>query len=179
MIPGIDFGEMLTAFLEAFDSDDLEEMVRIRLDQKLRAIVAPGPDKHRIFKLLEWAEQRGLMVELIRAAYLERPNNPKIREIYQKFGLAVAVAVQHAGGVVPNAPTSATAPALEATVKPRLKRGQLEDGVSWRHPVFADRSKLQRCLYGSGSFVITARHQQCPPWRGPWRHLSRRPTGAL
>jgi len=121
MIPGIDFGEMLTAFLEAFDSDDLEEMVRIRLDQKLRAIVAPGPDKHRIFKLLEWAEQRGLMVELIRAAYLERPNNPKIREIYQKFGLAVAVAVQHAGGVVPNAPTSATAPALEATVKPRLK----------------------------------------------------------
>src|SRR5215472_18827892 len=103
MIPGIDFNEILTAFVDAFDSDDLEEMVRFRLDLKLRAVVPPGPDKRRIFKLLEWAEQRGLMVELIRAAYLERPNNPKIREVYQKFGLAVAVAVQHAG-VVPNAP---------------------------------------------------------------------------
>jgi len=121
MIPGIDFNEILTAFVDAFDSDDLEEMVRFRLDLKLRTIVAPGPDRRRIFKLLEWAEQRGLMVELIRAAYLERPNNPQIREIYQKFGLAVAVAVQHAGGGVPNAPTFATAPALEAVVKPRLK----------------------------------------------------------
>lgn len=121
MIPGIDFGEILSAFLDAFDSDDLEEMVRIRLDLKLRAVVPPGPDKRRIFKLLEWSEQRGLTDELIRAAYLERPNNPKIREIYQKFGLAVAVTVQHAGGGVPNAPTLATAPALEAMVKPRLK----------------------------------------------------------
>src|SRR5262245_39384203 len=87
MIPGIDFNEILTAFVDAFDSDDLEEMVRFRLDLKLRTIVAPGPDRRRIFKLLEWAEQRGLMVELIRAAYLERPNNPQIRELRNRTGV--------------------------------------------------------------------------------------------
>src|SRR5262249_25161310 len=74
---------------------------------------------------------------------------------------------------------------------PWMKPCAVRPPTTWSTPFFdvlqpfvaAPRScrslQAARVSYGSGSFVITARQQQCPPWRGPWRHLSRRPTGAL
>jgi Trypsin-like peptidase domain/Effector-associated domain 1 len=125
MMPGVNFGEFQEALVQAFDRDDLEQMVRIRLNEDLDAIVGAGTKKIVAFRLLTWAERRGLVVNLARAVYLERPRNENIQRIYEKFGMAPAVSVQAAGAAVAGAPARATATALEATVRPKLNQVDL------------------------------------------------------
>ena len=57
-----------------------------------------------------------MVVDLARAAYLERPRNDKIRQIYEKFGMAPAASVQQAGVPVTGAATQVTAASFEAMV---------------------------------------------------------------
>ncbi len=144
MIPGLDVREFQTALLGAFDQDELEELVRMGLNESLRAIVAPAPTKHMVFKLIEWAERKGLLADLARAAYLEQPRDAKLQRVYEKFGMAPAVAVQEAGGAVPAAPRQATATALEAMVKPHLK---LVDLGVWRDRLAKVEGQVCRIEY--------------------------------
>ncbi len=130
MMPGLNLAEVQEAIVAAFSSYDLEQLVRVRLNENLNAIVnTNSPQKHIVFQLLTWAEQHGREAELTRAVYLERPRNDKIRRVYEKFGMAPAVSVQEAGAMVAGAPAQVTATAFEARVRPRLKAVDL--GV-WR-----------------------------------------------
>jgi hypothetical protein len=130
MMPGVNLAEIQQAIVEAFSPNDLEQLVRVRLNERLDVIVnTNSPQRYIVFQLLTWAEQHGREVELMRAAYLARPGNDKVRRIYEKFGMAPAVSVQEAGALVGGAPARATAPAFEARVRPRLKAVDL--GV-WR-----------------------------------------------
>src|SRR5258706_3009701 len=96
MMPGVDFGEFQNALVDAFSSTDLQMMVRIRLNERLDRIVGAGPSDYVAFQLLSWAERQGapLVVDLARAAYLDRPRNEKLRRIYEKFGMAPAMSCQ-------------------------------------------------------------------------------------
>jgi Trypsin-like peptidase domain/Effector-associated domain 1 len=129
MMPGVDFGEFQDGILEGFDKVELEQLLRVRLNTRLDNVVGAGAFGKVVFELLNWAERRGLEADLARAAYLERPNNDKLRNVYEKYGMAPPVSVQSSGTPVAGAPARATAPAFEATVKPRLKSVDL--GV-WR-----------------------------------------------
>jgi hypothetical protein len=129
VMKGIEFDEFQKALIDAFDQQELARMVRVRLNERLSDIVEAGPTKHVVFQLLEWVEREGIEAELAHAAYLERPRNDKVRIIYGKFGLSPNVVVQKSGQAVPAAPVQATAAALEALVRPRLK---LVDLGVWR-----------------------------------------------
>ena len=128
-MPGVDFGEFQEGLAEAFDEDELTRLLRVQLNVQLRKIVAPGSFNAVTFKLLEWIEHRGREPELARAVYLERPNNPKLRSVYTKYGMAPAASVQLAGQPVANGGMRTTALAFEANVKPRLKS---VDMAVWR-----------------------------------------------
>jgi trypsin-like peptidase/effector-associated domain 1 (EAD1)-containing protein len=123
MIPGVDFGEFQQALVDGFDPNTLEMFARIRLNLRLDRIVKPGSFDYVVFQLLTWAEQQGpsVVVDLARAAYLERPDRPQVRRIYEKFGLAPEVSLQDAGTAVAGAPTRATGSRFEAIVRPRLR----------------------------------------------------------
>jgi hypothetical protein len=123
MLPGVEFREFQQALIDAFDDAALAALVRYHLNKRLDTIVARGPLNVMTFELLEWAEREGspAVVELASGAYLERPRNEKIRRIYEKFGMAPAVACQEAGAPMVDAPGKATAHSLEAIVSPRLK----------------------------------------------------------
>lgn len=119
-MPGVDYGEFQQGLAEAFDQAELDRLLRVNLDVKLKNIIAPGPFDQVTFDLIGWTERQGREAELARAAYLERPNNELLRQVYEKYGMAPAASVQASGRSV-GAAMPATTLAFESTIKPRLK----------------------------------------------------------
>lgn len=148
MMPGVEFGEFQKALVDAFGKSDLEQMVRVRLNEKLDTIVEPGSVKNVTFQLLTWAEQHGFEADLARAAYLERPRNERVRRVYEKFGMAPAVAVQQAGEPIAIASAYATAAGFEATVKPHLRT--VDIGV-WRDNLARIESQVCRIEFSGNA----------------------------
>ena len=135
MMPGVDFGEFQQALLDAFDEKELETLVRFRLNKRLGAIVGPGPTNYIIFQLLEWAEREGapVVIDLARAAYLERPRNTKSGASMKNSGwrrlCRVRKQVRPLLGLL-GAPRQV---GLEATVSPRLRPSTWAcGGTGWR-----------------------------------------------
>lgn len=128
-LPGVDFGEFQEGLAEAFDEGELTFLLRVQLNIRLRQIVAAGSFDAVTFNLLEWVEHRGREPELARAVYLARPNNAKLRRVYEKYGMAPSASLQAAGRQLANGSMPATALAFEANVKPRLKS---VDMAVWR-----------------------------------------------
>jgi hypothetical protein len=88
---GIQMREVRDALVGAFDEAALTQMLKFRLDIDLFTRVAPGPLNNVAFELLRAAEMEGWEAELIEAAYQERPRNPKVRAVYERYRLAPAV----------------------------------------------------------------------------------------
>jgi hypothetical protein len=64
----------------AFDHDTLEQMVRFKLGKDLYALVARDKPLHTVaFELIKVAEQEGWTDALVRAAYISRPNNTRVK----------------------------------------------------------------------------------------------------
>jgi hypothetical protein len=117
MMAGVQYAEIAKALAKAFDAFELKQMLLTEMDIHLDHIIGGGPFGQVVFNLVGWAERRGRVVELIRAAYRERPGNDQVRTIYQKFGLAPTADLQKAGkGLIP-APQPVTDFGLEKTVK--------------------------------------------------------------
>src|SRR4029079_16348412 len=82
---------------------------------------------NRVFQLVDWADRRGRDVELVQALAKDRPKTPEMQKVYKRYGLAVPVGVQEAGG--PTAATDAADPGLEKIVRPHLA---MPDFGLWR-----------------------------------------------
>ena len=147
MMPGVALGEFQQALTNAFDSADLAQLVRIHLNEQLAGITAPGPQKFVVFQLITWAEKQGtpVVAALARAAYLERPQNEGVRQIYEKFGMAPALSVQNAGAAVAGAPNRTTASALEGIV---TGLRMVNMGV-WREKMAAVESQVCRIEFNN------------------------------
>ena len=128
-MPGVDFGEFQEGLAEAFDEDELTALLRVRLNVQLKKIVKPAAFDVVVFGLLEWVERHGREPELARAAYSVRPDNARLRSVYEKYGMAPIVAMEMAGKPEAVPSIRATAAAFEANVKPRLKS---VDMTVWR-----------------------------------------------
>src|SRR4051812_37611524 len=95
---GVQFQDVCEALVEAFtDLDDLDQMLRYRLNIKRQNLVANGPLETVVFRLLEKAESRGWEIDLIQATFRHAPRNRKVATVYQKYGLAPDAMVQLAG----------------------------------------------------------------------------------
>ena len=120
MMPGVTFGEIRDAIVDAYNNQDLEEVLRFYMNVRLDDEIAPGAFRHRVFELIEWSEMRGLDVELVRITARARPSKARMQQIYKKYGMAIPVLVQDSGTAVPATPTDAADGGLEKIVRPHL-----------------------------------------------------------
>jgi len=119
-IPGVTFEEITDAIEQAFDRDDLREMLRKRMNERLDNMSGPNDTwKTAVFKVVEWSERRGRTTELIRVGYEYNPTHPNLQAVYQKYGWT-GVNLQEAGQ--PAVPVKAAAGGFEKTIKDRLKQ---------------------------------------------------------
>jgi hypothetical protein len=140
MMPGVLVRDIRDALVDAFDHNELQQMLRTEMDLKLGAIVGPGPLGTVAFNLVEWAERVGQDRELLRAAYRSRPRNDALRAIYQKYGFAPAATLRRPGQAVEPA-QPATDPGLEKAVKPYLPDF---DVALWREQLAALEGRVCR-----------------------------------
>src|SRR5262245_44288795 len=90
---GIEKRAVRDALVSAFTEATLTQTLDFRLNVNLQAKVAPGDFNSVTYELLRVAEMEGWEADLIEAVYQERPRNPKIRDVYQRYRLAPAASV--------------------------------------------------------------------------------------
>ncbi len=80
-----EYKDLQTALLSAFpNKTTLRQMVRFQLDENLDAIVGGETLEAVIFNLIEVAQSKGKLSQLITGAYQENPDNPELKAFYQK-----------------------------------------------------------------------------------------------
>ena len=122
--------EIRDAIVDGFDDVSLTETLKFYMNLDFKKKIPQNVDfEHQVFKLIEWAEQRGRDVELMQVTARANPKNARVQEIYQKYGLAIPVFVQEAGVAQPAAPADASDRGLEKIVKPYL---EFADFGIWR-----------------------------------------------
>src|SRR5436305_7183343 len=67
---------------------DLERMVFDGLSEHLGAIARDDTLSHTIFELLRWAQARGRLEELIKAALLQNSGNAQLKSIAAQLGVS-------------------------------------------------------------------------------------------
>jgi hypothetical protein len=112
------------ALLGAFSRDDLEQMLKIDLEEDLDEIVKPGKRSAVVFELIGWAERETRVEDLLAAALARRPKSEALR----RFALEVAF-------------TSSTPPAGKLEVHVLAGVG-FHDAASWR----ARMEQVERCV---------------------------------
>lgn len=119
------FKQLAAALVSAFPrKTDLERMLRFGMGENLATIAGDGALHDLSFRLLEWAESRGLTAQLVRAALDENPHNPELGQFAKVTGLAALPP-----------PPQLTAPTQgKAGILIDLSHGQDE----WESPLFRD-----------------------------------------
>jgi hypothetical protein len=126
MMRGLQFEEVWKALYKSYSKRALGQMLLTRLSIPLDEIVPDGATKDMAFDLLRTAEMQGWEVDLIREAYrFNAENDPKnvgnvvLLQVYEKYGLAPALSMQHSGTEVPQIKSIAAA-GFEKTIRDRL-----------------------------------------------------------
>ena len=101
-----------------------------------------------MFKLIEWAEMRGLEVDLVRVLARARPRTVSLQQIYKKYGMAIPVLVQDGGAAVPASPTDTADRGLEGLVSPHLSFAQF--GI-WRERMTRVEGQVCRITLGGAA----------------------------
>jgi hypothetical protein len=74
------------AILCGFRADDLEQLLRFDLNERLDNIVPTGRELSSVvFELIQWAERSGRADELIQAIRRARPNNKEVQKFAREF----------------------------------------------------------------------------------------------
>jgi hypothetical protein len=74
--------EIHKALLSAFpDHGDLDRFVEFKLEESLNQLAHGGKLPDTVFGLCRWAEAHGRLDELILAAVVQNPTNPKLRAV--------------------------------------------------------------------------------------------------
>lgn len=74
------------AIISAYRSEaDLQIMVDDELEENLNAIAGGGNLTQIVFSLIQWAESRGKLQQLILAAYETNSGNPDLKQFYQSI----------------------------------------------------------------------------------------------
>ncbi|MFL5341422.1 MAG: trypsin-like peptidase domain-containing protein [Gemmataceae bacterium] len=118
MMPGVNMKEIRDAILDAYDPQTLAMSLKFLMDERLANITPPGPFDFVVFSLIQWSDQNGRDVELVQSLGKDRPRNARMQQVYRKYGLAVPIGVQQAGGA--KSATDAADGGLEKIVRPLL-----------------------------------------------------------
>ena len=74
-LTGKQLKQLHDALLGAFSLADLQQMVKFELDENLDAIAGGGNLSQTVFNLIQWAERRGRMENLVQGAVNQNENN--------------------------------------------------------------------------------------------------------
>jgi hypothetical protein len=79
--------ELLEALLDAYrDRNSLKRMVKFKLGKNLNEITSDTLSLHEIiFDLIDWAESNGQLEFLITSVCKDKPNNPKLKKIADRY----------------------------------------------------------------------------------------------
>src|SRR4030095_12230085 len=82
-----DLGRLATAIGNAFNADELDQLVRITFSEGLyQSYVGRDlSDEVLVFKLLEALERRGTIVIFLRAVWLARPHKQDLIDLIEKL----------------------------------------------------------------------------------------------
>jgi hypothetical protein len=119
MLNGPEVIKLRDALVATFNREELLELVLLSINEDLGAIVARGPLKNEARDLVQWADRRDVIPDLVRAAYAARPRDASWRDFQDLYGAGPRVSIQVAGEA--HIPAGATFSGLEAIVKPLLK----------------------------------------------------------
>jgi hypothetical protein len=125
--PEVSMKEIRDAIVASYDEYELAESLRFLLDVNLSHVTRSATYPNKVFQLIDWADRQGRLVELVQALARERPNQPLIQQIYKRYGMAVPVDVQEAGGA--KAVIDASDPGLAKIVRPHMA---IRDFDRWR-----------------------------------------------
>jgi hypothetical protein len=120
ILKGEELVKISAAIVAAFDGDDLVELTLRCFDTMLDDIVPEGAMKKRSLALVVWANKRGTIADLVRAAFSERQNVPEWQELNRQFGSSPAISLQDAGTVNEVVAGPPATSALERTIRPHL-----------------------------------------------------------
>lgn len=121
------WGQLRDALEDAFpDWDDLAILVKEQLGENMAKVSSPRKGlSANVFDLIQWVQARGLGGNLVEAARLTRPGNPKLEPVAAEL-LEGDIVVSHGA----DAPRALTGPKLESIVCQELN---FEDaGVWWQ-----------------------------------------------
>ncbi len=79
-LSGEDFKKLLDAMLQAYNKSDLRQMVKFNLDKDLDEIIGGVTGAEIIFNLIQWAEARGKLEDLLNAVSQNRPDNLELQK---------------------------------------------------------------------------------------------------
>ena len=82
MLNGKQVEQVCAVLIDAFSLDDLRQLVRFELDQRLDVIVATDrPLNQVVFDLVDWADANDLLVRLLAAAAAQRPDHQRLAQL--------------------------------------------------------------------------------------------------
>ncbi|MCL2924830.1 MAG: serine protease [Trichodesmium sp. MAG_R04] len=83
-LSGFEIEELFEALLDAYrDYNKLQRMVRFKLGENLERFAGKGDLETVVFNLIESADARGKLQDLIVGAYEQNPNNQKLKFFFQ------------------------------------------------------------------------------------------------
>jgi hypothetical protein len=82
---GAQTAKLRDAMLSGFNDPELEQFVRIKLNENLHELVEGGPRSKVVFDLITWAERKGRVIELIRAVQEALPKRPEIQNVTREL----------------------------------------------------------------------------------------------
>jgi hypothetical protein len=91
-LPRKQLKQLHSTLLDAFDPSELKQMVKFELGENLDAIAGGGNLSETVFNLIQWAERRGRIEDLIQGAVNYNPDNEALLAIRDALLGAPAVA---------------------------------------------------------------------------------------
>ena len=126
-LTGKQLKQLHDALLGAFSLADLQQMVTFELNENLDAIAGGGNLSQTVFNLIQWAERRGRMVDLVQGAVNQNENNAEL--------LAVRDVLLGAPTAEPQTPTLQLKNVQPKHVRPAVSKPKttnvLNSGKAW------------------------------------------------
>ena len=131
-LTGAQHERLRDAFLKAFNYDELEQMVRTKLDKNLEAIILGRNLEYVVYYLIGWADRVGRIEDLLEGALEVRAGNDHFRTTVGAI----------CGELSASGPAPAVAPEVpEPAARPNVAPAVQDEDASGGRPIYVDRKE--------------------------------------
>ena len=109
-LTGIEKEEFNEVLRGAFDENELDRFLRLRLNLRLSDVTSPGNFTQVVFELIEKSERDGFTEKLMQEAINLKPNNQALSDFVNKFGIYFSLSSS------PNPPGQTSTPSTKLKI---------------------------------------------------------------